>query len=247
MASRKYSVSGTPLRTLPQPGEPHDAWSEPETRGKLVKFGIRRLRRVELPSDTIAMARFLVGKVIVRELPEAKLSGRIVETEAYPPKDPAAHHFRGQTPRNRSMFLSRGHAYVYFSYGNHFMLNVTAELPGTGGGVLIRALEPLEGIQYMERRRGTREIRDLTRGPGRLAQALAIDRSLDGIDLCAPGPLWLGALKPTDSADPVTAAAAARKLLGISTRIGITRAADRHLRFYERNSRYVSGPNRLNL
>src|SRR5262249_2919157 len=83
---------------------------------------VRRLRRAELPAATIEMARFLIGKVIVRELPIGRLSGRIVETEAYPPQDPAAHHFRGPTPRNRSMFLRRGHAYVYFSYGNHFML-----------------------------------------------------------------------------------------------------------------------------
>jgi DNA-3-methyladenine glycosylase len=206
---------------------------------------MRRLHRAELPVDTIAMARFLVGKVVVRELPEGRLSGRIVETEGYPPKDPAAHHFRGQTPRNRSMFLHRGLAYVYFTYGNHFMLNVTAERPGTGGGVLIRALQPLEGIEHMQRRRGTFRLRDLTRGPGRLAEALEIDRSLDGVDLCACGPLWLGQLTP---APPAAASATAlRKLLGVSIRIGITRAADRHLRFYERNNPFVSGPTRLNL
>src|SRR5437016_367564 len=100
-----------------------------------------------------------------------RLAGRIVETEAYPQCDPAAHHFRGLTPRTQSMFLQRGHAYVYFSYGNHFMLNVSAELEGTGGGVLIRALEPLEGIERMQRNRKTTRLLDLTRGPGRLAQA----------------------------------------------------------------------------
>ena len=206
----------------------------------VVRLAIRPLRRSELPIDTIALAKFLVGKIVVRELPTALLSGLIVETEAYPPRDPAAHHFRGQTPRNRSMFLRRGHAYVYFSYGNHFMLNVTAEVPGTGGGVLIRALEPLEGVEHMQHRRNTLRIRDLARGPGRLAQALEIDRKLDGVDLCAPGPLWLGAFKRA-------AAIAANGLLGISTRIGITQAADQHLRFYQRNSPFVSGPTRLNL
>jgi DNA-3-methyladenine glycosylase len=110
---------------------------------------IRRLRRRDLPAGTIALARFLIGKVIVRELPSGRVAGRIVETEAYPPRDPAAHHFRGPTPRNRSMFLRRGHAYVYFTYGNHFMLNVSSEVPGIGGGVLIRALEPTEGIAQM--------------------------------------------------------------------------------------------------
>ena len=151
----------------------------------------RRLRRSEFPIATVALARFLVGKIVVRELQSGRISGRIVETEAYPPRDPAAHHFRGPTPRNRTMYLRRGHAYVYFIYGNHFMLNVSAEVPDVGGGILIRALEPLEGIEQMQRLRQTMELRDLTRGPGRLAEALEIDRRLDGIDLCAPGVLWL--------------------------------------------------------
>lgn len=205
-------------------------------------ISVRRLRRAELPADTVALARFLIGKIVVRELPGIRLSGRIVETEAYPQRDPAAHHFRGPTPRNRSMFLSRGHAYVYFSYGNHFMLNVSAELAGTGGGVLIRALEPLEGISQMEKYRKTRSLFDLTRGPGRLASALRIDRSLDGTDLCAPGPLWLGAITTRRSA---TQAAARALTLGKSPRIGITRAAHRLLRFYERGSPFVSGPRSL--
>jgi DNA-3-methyladenine glycosylase len=201
---------------------------------------IRPLRRAELPADTVALARFLIGKVVVRELPGTRLSGRIVETEAYPQRDPAAHHFRGPTPRNRSMFLRRGHAYVYFSYGNHFMLNVSAEVAGIGGGVLIRALEPLEGIPQMEQHRKTTRLLDLTRGPGRLASALRIDRSLDGVDLCASGPLWLGALTIQRRAAP--AAASQALVLAKSPRIGITRAASRLLRFYERGSPFVSGP-----
>jgi DNA-3-methyladenine glycosylase len=165
-----------------------------------------------------------------------------VETEAYPQLDPAAHHFRGPTPRNRSMFLRRGHAYVYFSYGNHFMLNVSAEIPGIGGGVLIRALEPREGIQQMEHNRKTTRLLDLARGPGRLASSLCIDRSLDGTDLCAPGPLWLGAI-----VTPRSSAIESRRalLLGKSRRIGITHAAHRLFRFYERGSPFVSGPSRL--
>jgi DNA-3-methyladenine glycosylase len=202
-------------------------------------ISIRRLRRSELPADTVALARFLIGKIVVRELRGLRLSGRIVETEAYPQRDPAAHHFRGPTPRNRSMFLRRGHAYVYFSYGNHFMLNVSAEIPGIGGGVLIRALEPLEGIHQMEEHRKTTRLLDLARGPGRLASALHIDRSLDGADLCAPGPLWLGAIKPPRHPAPGGRRAL---LLGQSPRIGITRAAHRLLRFYERGSPFVSGP-----
>src|SRR5258707_8439499 len=219
--------------------------SKCESAIQVAKLSIRRLRRNELPAATIALAKFLIGKMVVRELAEGRLSGWLVETEAYPPKDPAAHPFRGPTPRNRSMYLRRGHAYVYFTYGNHFMLNVTAEPPGIGGGVLIRALQPLEGIEHMQRRRDTVQIRDLTRGPGRLAQAMEIDRSLDGVDLCAPGPIWLGALKLIAPAKASNTTA--KELLGISTRIGITRAADRHLRFFERSSPFVSGPTRLNL
>jgi DNA-3-methyladenine glycosylase len=201
-------------------------------------ISIRRLRRAELPVHTVVLARYLVGKIVVRELSGVRLSGRIVETEAYPPRDPAAHHFRGPTLRNRSMFLSVGHAYIYFSYGNHFMLNVSAEAPGVGGGVLIRALEPLEGIEQMARHRKTSRLLDLARGPGLLASALRIDRSLDATDLCAPGPLWLGAMTGSRLSAPAA-------LLGKSKRIGITRAAHRLLRFYLRGNPFVSGPRSL--
>ena len=212
-------------------------------------ISIRRLRRSQLPAATIELARFLIGKIMVRELPTGRLSGRIVETEAYPPHDPAAHHFRGETPRNRSMFLRRGHAYVYFSYGNHFMMNVTAEIPKIGGGVLIRALEPLEGISQMQLHRQTTRLLDLARGPGRLAAALQIDRGLDGVDLCAAGALWLGALVAGRVErharllrQPHVASAL---VIGTTKRIGISRAAHRLLRFYERGSPFVSGPLRL--
>src|SRR5256884_523557 len=197
------------------------------------KFAIRRLRRSELPSDTVMLARFLVGKVVVHDLPAGRLSGRIVETEAYPPGDPAGHHFRGPTPRIRSMYLAHGHAYVFFNYGAHFMLNVVSEPEKTAAAILIRALEPLEGLEIMQRHRKTTRLLDLTRGPGRLAAAFQIDRRHDGLDLCAPGPLWLGEIsQPTGQ-------------LGKTVRIGITRAADQLLRFYERGSPFVSGPQRL--
>ena len=218
---------------------------------------VRRLRRDELPADTVALARFLIGKVIVRELSGERLAGRIVETEAYPPGDPAAHHFRGPTPRNRSMFLHRGHAYVYFSYGNHFMFNVSSEASGIGGGVLIRALEPIAGIPRMQTYRKTGHLLDLTRGPGRLACALHIDRRLDGCDLCVSGPLWLGeqATAKRVTRDTARLSFESRRLgsvvrealliIGRSPRIGITRAAHRVLRFYERGNPFVSGPVRL--
>ena len=182
---------------------------------------------------TLELAHYLIGKTLVHDLPEGRLSGRIVETEAYPPGDAAGHAFRGQTPRNRSLFLERGHAYVYFIYGCWHALNVSAETTGVGAGVLLRALEPLEGIALMQRRRGVERPIDIARGPGRLAAAMDIDGRLDGVDLCAPGPLWLGA--PARRAGRV----------GRSTRIGISREIERKLRFFERDNAFVSGPRRL--
>ncbi len=192
------------------------------------------LARSELPIDTAALARFLIGKLLVRELPEGATIGRIVETEAYVIGDAAGHAYRGLTPRNRSLFLERGHAYVYLAYGVSWMLNVSSETKGIGAGVLIRALEPLEGIAIMARNRGVERLRDLARGPGRLAAALKLDRSLDGLDLCQRGPLWLS----RDDRKPGE--------IGKSVRIGISRDADRTLRFYLRASPFVSGPKSLN-
>jgi DNA-3-methyladenine glycosylase len=186
--------------------------------------------RAELPIDTTQLARFLIGKLVVRMLPEGIAAGRIVETEAYTIGDPAGHAYRGMTPRNRTLFLERGHAYVYLAYGTSFMLNVSSEASGVGAGVLIRAIEPTDGIAIMQRNRGTERLRDLARGPGRLCAALEIDRRLDGIDLCRTGPLWIG----TDDQTPGEIAQ--------SKRIGITRAADSPLRFYVRANRFVSGP-----
>lgn len=199
-----------------------------------MKNDYRPLARDALTSDTASLARFLIGKLVVRELPEGVVSGRIVETEAYVIDDAACHAFRGMTKRNRSLFLERGHAYVYIAYGTSTMLNVSSETSGVGAGVLIRALEPREGIPLMQRNRGVERVRDLARGPGRLAAALRIDLSLDGLDLCKKGPLWLA-----HSDEEVTD-------IGQSIRIGITREADRLLRFYVRNSPFVSGRKSLN-
>jgi DNA-3-methyladenine glycosylase len=191
------------------------------------------LSRSALPAGTVDLARFLLGRIVVRELPEGIVSGRIVETEAYLVGDAASHAYRGMTPRNRSMFLERGHAYVYLAYGTSFMLNVSSETPGVGEAVLIRALQPLAGIAVMERNRGTVNLRDLARGPGRLAQAMCIDRALDGLDMCARGSLWLG-----EDGHPAGE-------IGTSIRIGITKDADRPLRFYLRGSIFVSGAKAL--
>jgi DNA-3-methyladenine glycosylase len=181
------------------------------------------------------LARYLIGKTIVRNIGRRRISGRIVETEAYPPGDSSGHGYRGETARNHSLFLSNGFAYVYFIYGASYMLNVSAEEPGVGAGVLFRALEPLEGINLMERHRKIDKLTDLARGPGRLALALQIDRSLDGIDMCVDGPLWLGtAVRRTGR-------------IGTSARIGITREVGRLLRFFEVGSPFVSGPRALSM
>jgi DNA-3-methyladenine glycosylase len=204
-----------------------------------VRHGPTPLARAELPIDTAKLARTLIGKLLVRELPEGVASGRIVETEAYVIGDAAGHAYGGMTPRNRSLFLERGHAYVYLAYGISYMLNVSSEMKGVGAGVLIRALEPLEGVALMQRNRGVERLRDLARGPGRLAQALRIDRSLDGLDLCQQGPLWL-------ARDDQAPSEIGEGEIGESVRIGISRDADRTLRFYLRNSPFVSGPGALN-
>ncbi|HXQ81343.1 MAG TPA: DNA-3-methyladenine glycosylase [Opitutaceae bacterium] len=196
---------------------------------------IRRLRRSELPVDTTALARYLIGKILVRDTPEGRRSGRIVESEAYLVGDAAAHSHRGMTARNRSLFLEHGHAYVYFIYGNWFSVNVSGEVEGVGGGVLLRALEPLEGVELMRSRRPAAPVHRLASGPGCLATALDIDRRLDGLDLCATGPLWLGS----------HANRTGRIIIGNSVRIGVTKETHRPLRFYERGNPCVSGPKHL--
>jgi DNA-3-methyladenine glycosylase len=193
----------------------------------------RRLRRAELPEDAVALARFLIGVPIVSDAPDGRTIARIVETEAYVPGDAAAHSFRGETARNRSLFLERGHAYVYFIYGAHYCFNVSAERAGIGAGVLVRAAEPLEGIRVMRERRPGSSDRDLLRGPGRLAQGLAIGRSSDGLDLCAEGPLWLARPSRKTEEEPD---------IGVSRRIGLTKEIDRPLRFFDLASTMRSGP-----
>ena len=171
--------------------------------------------------------------MLVRDCPDGRTAGRIVETEAYVLDDPASHAYRGRSMRNASMFLPPFHAYVYKIYGTSFCVNVTSESEGEGAAVLIRAIEPLEGLDLMEARRDTTRVRDLARGPGRLCQALSIDRALDGVNLLAARSLWL-------AANPASGTRA-----GKSRRIGITKAAHRLLRFYEKGNPFVSGPKSL--
>lgn len=204
----------------------HEGWISNAMR-------IRRLRRAQLPVDTVELARYLIGKAVVHDVDSGRLSGRIVETEAYPVADAAGHAFRGKTQRNRSLFLERGHAYVYLNYGTSLLLNVTSEVAGVGGGVLLRAIDPLAGIDEMMANSGPTRLADLGRGPGRLTKALQVDLRHDGLDLCAAGPLWLAAT------------AQGVGTIRTSVRVGITQNADRLLRFYESGNPHVSGSKSL--
>ncbi|MFL9902650.1 DNA-3-methyladenine glycosylase [Paraburkholderia fungorum] len=191
------------------------------------------LLRDDLPLDTVALARFMVGKYLVHDLPEGRVSGRIVETEAYPVGDSTSHAFQGRRPYNGSMFLAPGYAYVRLTYGLSYMLNMSAEVEGTGAGILLRAIEPLEGLPLMEARRPGVPLRDLARGPGRLTMALGIDQSFDGRDLCTGRGLWIGVIETGNVP------------IGVTTRIGLSREMHRPLRFFEPGSAFVSGPRKL--
>ncbi|MBZ5631572.1 MAG: DNA-3-methyladenine glycosylase [Acidobacteriia bacterium] len=184
------------------------------------------LPRAFYSRPAIEVARALLGTVLVH----GTTSGRIVETEAYLGReDRAAHSWRGMTPRTRVLFGESGHAYVYLIYGMYECLNVVAEGVGSPGCVLIRAVEPLEGIPRMRRRRpGARGIEDLANGPGKLTLALGITRRHNGADFTR-GPLTIHA---PQRQEPVQ--------IAVSPRIGIRHCADWPLRFFIEGNRYVS-------
>ena len=206
------------------------------TVASLPALPVLALTRDDLPVDTVELARFMVGKYLVHDLSEGRLSGRIVETEAYPLGDSTSHAFAGRRPHNGSMFLARGHAYVRLTYGLSYMLNMSSEQEDVGAGILIRAVEPLEGIAAMHARRPGIKLLDLARGPGRLTMAFAIGPSFDGVDLCTGRGLWIGKML-TDRAQEREVAA--------TKRIGLSREMHRLLRFYEAGSPFVSGPRKL--
>ncbi len=193
----------------------------------------RRLRAGELPEQTEPLARALLGCVLMRRSSEGITAGRIVETEAYLPNDPACHAFSGKSARNATLFGPPHRAYVYQIYGTSFCFNLSSETDGLGAGVLVRALEPVEGLDLMRVRRGVETARELCRGPGRLCRALAIDRAFDGADPLRDPDLWIAA--PGRPAGRIRA----------SRRIGVRLAAHRRLRFYEAGSPFLSGPARL--
>lgn len=181
---------------------------------------------------TLDVARDLIGKTLYRQTQDGMTGGIIVETEAYVAAiDPAAHGYRGKTPRNAVMFGPPGHAYVYFTYGMHSCLNVVTEEDGVAAAVLLRALEPTVGLPLMRARRGERIAdRDLARGPGRLCAAMALTVADNGLDVRGDA-LWLTATPGFSMDAPVVA----------TPRIGITLAADWPWRFVLAGSRWTSG------
>jgi DNA-3-methyladenine glycosylase len=194
-----------------------------------------RLTRRFYRRDPVTLAKALLGQILVRRLEDGReLAGKIVEVEAYLGiEDRAAHSFGGRrTPRNASMWGDAGHAYVYFTYGMHWCLNVVSDREDVPTACLIRALEPLEGIEEMTKRRGRGREKDLCSGPAKLTQALGIDRGLDGADLVESGELYI--VRGTRS----------RGGIGRSPRIGVAYAkewARKPLRFYLRGNPHVSG------
>jgi DNA-3-methyladenine glycosylase len=194
-----------------------------------------RLRRGFFARDTLVVARALLGQRLVRVLDRERLAGRIVEVEAYIGEEDLASHARfGPTARNAPMYGAPGHAYVYFIYGMHHCLNVVTGRAGYPAAVLIRALEPVEGIATMRARRGQgRALPLLTNGPARLCQALGIDRRFDGADLCAPDALLFIERDATVPDDAI----ASGPRVGVR---GDERALTVPWRFYVRESRYVS-------
>ena len=179
-----------------------------------------RLDRGFFERRTPEVARALLGNLVVHVVDGRRLSGRILEVEAYRGKDdPASHAFKGRTGRNAVMFGEGGHAYIYFSYGSHWCLNVTTERPGAPGAVLIRAVEPVEGVALMRKNRGSPPERSLADGPGKLTRALGIDSTLNGEDMVTSERLFIE-----------TGEVPAR--VGSSPRIGITKGTDREWRFF---------------
>ncbi|CAN5522642.1 DNA-3-methyladenine glycosylase [soil metagenome] len=211
-------------RTSPAPLDPRSSATSPSEPGPAATSSAGRRF---LASPVVDLARELVGWTVAH----GGASGRIVETEAYHDSEPACHAHAGRTRRTEVLFGPPGRAYVYRSYGIHALLNVVVEPEGVGAAVLIRALDPLDGIELMRRRRRLERPEDLCSGPGKLTQALAIDLERNGSDLIA-GPIRL---VPPDRR-------AQRRPLAVGPRVGITKAAELPWRFCEANSRFVSRP-----
>lgn len=180
--------------------------------------------------NTLTVAKELLGKHLVRQNQGEKITGKIVEVEAYRGfDDPASHAYKGKTIRNQVMFGKPGCAYVYFIYGNHYCLNVTTEKEGVPGAVLIRALEPISGIKSMMKNRKTKEVANLTNGPGKLTKALNITKAQNELDLTKNGKLFICKPDLTETIE-----------IACSTRIGVKAGAEKAWRFYIKNNKFVS-------
>ena len=185
--------------------------------------------------DADRVAKKLLGHFLIRNTPEGPAGGAIVEVEAYLGNDPACHSFRGETKRNKSMFGPSGFSYVYLIYGMHYCFNAVCAPPGKAEAVLIRAIEVQFGEDWMRQQRQVDTTRQLSNGPARLCQALNILRKHDGLDICdAASPVYI-AKNPNR-----TAFFRKQGPLVTTTRIGISKAAEHHLRFYLDNSSFVS-------
>lgn len=188
-----------------------------------------RLTRRFFEDTAPSVARAILGAVLVRVVGGRRLSGRIVEAEAYRGSgDPASHAFRGRTMRNSVMFGEPGHAYLYFTYGNHWCLNLTTEPLGRPAAVLLRALEPLEGLGTMMKNRGVDDERQVTNGPGKLTKALGIGGEFNGEDVVSSERLFLEE-------------GLSGLRIGRSSRVGITTGTERPWRFFVMGNRFVSG------
>lgn len=177
----------------------------------------------------LKVAPDLLGKILCHEKKGTLTSGRIVEVEAYLGlEDPASHAYRGETPRTKIMFGPPGFVYVYFSYGSHFCMNLVTGKDGVASAVLIRALEPLEGVDIMKRRRKKQKLMDLTSGPGKLTKALGIQGKQNGLDITQK-PLWIYEDRLSSSMKWAR-----------SPRVGVSRATKRLYRFYVKNSEFIS-------
>ncbi len=187
--------------------------------------------------STIDVAKDLLGKILVRVINGKILSGIIVESEAYRSiDDPASHSYRGKTERNSVMFGEVGHAYVYFTYGNHYCLNIVAKEDNVpAGAVLIRAIEPIEGIKQMQKFRKIDDLYNLTTGPGKLTQALSITKKQNGTDVTKKGETYILNGKDIDRSSVIA-----------TSRIGVSIALDKQWRFLIADNKFVSRKVRMN-
>jgi DNA-3-methyladenine glycosylase len=203
---------------------------------QLTKIPSKRFPRSFYLRHSPLVAKEILGAYLHRIINGIELIGKIVETEAYGVGDAACHAFRGKTSRNAIMFDEGGFSYIYFTYGMHFCFNISTNVAGIAEAVLIRAVEPIAGIEQMRSMRPKAHIdRELTSGPGRLCQAFGLTREQNAMDLVESDELFITRGKPDDRSSGVSA-----NLIGVSTRIGINVAQEFPWRFFIKENEYVS-------